>query len=76
MAVSSSCSIACWILAEMESWSGWPRVARIGQLLVERALHAGDAVAVDGGEADDVGGEAGLRIEPVRLPLQRNARLA
>ena len=49
---------------------------RIGQLLVERPLDPGDAVAVDVGVADDVRREAGLRIEPVGLALERDARLA
>ena len=49
---------------------------RVGQLVVERALHAGDAAAVDVGVADDVRGKAGLRVEPVGLALEREARLA
>ena len=49
---------------------------RVAQLLVERALDPGIPLAVDVGVADDMGGEAGLRIEPVGLALQRQPRLA
>ena len=49
---------------------------RIGEIFVERALDTGGAVAVDVGIADDVGGEARLRIEPVGLALDREPRLA
>ena len=47
-----------------------------GQLVVERAFDAGDSAAVDVGVADDVGAEAGLRVQPVGLALDRQARLA
>ncbi len=47
---------------------------RIAQLLVEGALDPGIALAVDVGEADDMRGEAGLRIEPVGLALAAPAR--
>ena len=61
---------------EIDRVSGSPRGRGVGQLLVERALHAGDAVAVDIGVADDVGGKAGLRIKPVGLAIDRQAGLA
>ena len=44
--------------------------------IVERALDAGAAMAVDVGEAEDVSGKRGLRVEPVGLALDRQARLA
>src|SRR5215207_1563285 len=49
---------------------------RIGQLVVEGPFDPGSALPVDVGVADHVRGEARLRIEPVRLTLQRNTRLA
>ena len=49
---------------------------RIGEIGVERPLHAGNAMAVDVGVAKDVRGEAGLGIEAVGLTLDRQAGLA
>jgi len=45
-------------------------------LFLECALGAGHAIAVDIGVADDMRGEAGLRIEPIRLTIDGEARLA
>jgi len=47
----------------------------IAKLLVERALDAGIPLAVDVGVADDMSREAELRIKPVGLALQGQARL-
>ena len=54
---------------------GSPRVAGVGQALVERALDPGGAATVDIGIAEHMRGEAGLRIEPLGLALDRQARL-
>src|SRR5690349_5171294 len=48
----------------------------IRQVFIERALHAGDAVAVDIRVAEDMRSERRLRIEPVRLALDGKAWLA
>ena len=48
----------------------------VGQIGVEGAFHAGDTVPVDVGIADDVRCERSLRIEPVGLALDGEARLA
>ena len=46
------------------------------QPLLEHPLHAGDAVAVEVGPAEDVAGHRGLRIEPLGLAVEDDARLA
>ena len=43
---------------------------RIAEPGVEHPLHSGDAVAVHVGPAEDVGGERGLRIEPLGLAAE------
>ena len=48
---------------------------RIGQLVVQRPFDAGSALTIDVGVADHMGGEARLRIEAVRFPLEGEARL-
>src|SRR5260221_10357642 len=53
-----------------------PPCRGIGQITVERALHASNAVAVDVGKADDVGGKRRLWTEPVGLALDGKPRLA
>src|SRR6185369_6010981 len=50
--------------------------AGIGKASIERALHPRDAMSVDIGVADHVSGERRLRVETIRLPLDREARLA
>ena len=49
---------------------------RIAQPVVEHPLHAGDAVAVEVGPAEDVAGQRGLRIEPLGLAAEHDRRLA
>ena len=57
--------------------SDWLAARRgVGQLLFERALDAGIPAPVDVGVADDMGGEAGLRIKTVGLAIDRQARVA
>jgi hypothetical protein len=48
----------------------------VGQSFVEHLLHAGDAVAVEIGPAQDVGGHGGLRIEPLGLAVEDDGGLA
>ena len=50
--------------------------AGIDQPLLEHPLHAGDAMAVEVGPAEDVAGQRGLRIEPLGLAVEDDARLA
>ena len=72
----SSCSIACWTRLSIDSVQRLAARGRIGQMLVDRALHPATPCAVDVGVADDMGGKAGLGIEPVGLALDREARFA
>jgi hypothetical protein len=48
----------------------------VAQAVVEGALDAGAAIAVDIGVAKDVGGKRGLRVEAVGLARQGHARFA
>ena len=50
------------------------RLAAAAQLLVEAALDAGEALVVDVGEADDMGGEAALGIDAALLVLEMRVR--
>ena len=48
----------------------------IGEPRLEHPLHAGDALAVEIGPAEDVAGQRGLRIEPLGLAVEDDGRLA
>src|SRR3954451_20093796 len=50
--------------------------ARVRQIGIERPLHSRDAMPVDVGVTDDVGGKAGLRIKTVGLALDGEAGLS
>ena len=51
-------------------------LVRVAQPVLELALDTAGALAVDVGEAKHVGGQAGLRIQPVGLALKLQPRLA
>ena len=72
----SSCSSACWTRLSIDKRQRRAARSRVREIGIERPLHAGNAVAVDVGVAEDMRGKARLRIEPVGLALDRQAGLA
>ena len=72
-AAASSLSIAAWTRAVDRQRDRAAALGRVGQPLVEHPLHAGDAVAVEIGPAEDMAGQRGLRIEPLGLAAEDDA---
>jgi hypothetical protein len=76
MAPSNSASSACWTLESSDKATGLVAHVFTDEAGVERALHARFAAAVEVGVADDVRGEAEVRVEALGLAVEGDAWLA